>query len=49
MSKAVKEPDIEDLIKNKITWPIDYRGPGEITDALKEQSRFNKALAESLK
>jgi tripartite-type tricarboxylate transporter receptor subunit TctC len=49
MAKAVKEPDIADLIKNKITWPIDYRGPAEITDALKEHSRFNKALAESLK
>ena len=38
-----------DMIENKLTWPIDFRGPEGITTALKENSRFNQELIKSLK
>lgn len=47
-SKAINDPNVSDLIKNKIHWPIDYRGPEEVTRALQGQLKANQDLLKSL-
>lgn len=48
-SKAVKDPNIADLIKNKIHWPIAYHGPADITAALKKMDASYKQMKAGLK
>jgi tripartite-type tricarboxylate transporter receptor subunit TctC len=48
-AKAVKDPNVADLIENKIHWPIAYIGPDSVTKALKKMNTSYREMKESLK
>lgn len=47
--QAVADKDYQDLMKNKLRFPVVYLGPAELTDQMKRMSGDFKKMAETLK